>query len=682
MRTPQINFVHLGALRWLSSRGSIGLALAATVLSSPPALALPAAKACTANWQCRDASWKTLDWCEQGQCQHIDRSSLQCQVSAAEPGCWIDTQCDDGDPATIEWCGDYDWRLIFGLGDRAPGRCHVAARDGSACDDSNAPECKRNRDCYDANPKTRNWCHEGQCLAMPRDQADCSAVDETCRVQRDCVDEDSSTVDWCYRGACYHAPIDGAQCSGTASACEPVYRVLEHVARGAVNNPAAGNGAWRVPGSGYQIRYIRTGEGANVPLTSSVTCFDTSSLSGTVMSAYVEIKHSEKSYDSQDSSETVAFVPLDQVACGADALANPSDAPPENWSAIFQDANDGPVLAEFTVDALGQGRIESVPLNQAGLDAVQSFVGSSSGFGLGGTLLTAGAQSPGATERVFQGTDGTSGSPQPSTKLILTLKPETCASNTRALLPVDVGYFTRAQSTENGDVIQSFHFQSPDKEHKFMPVGNRNIDNPLLGKGNVETRAYSVWDVSKIDNAVSAKFRIWGWQPSLANNFSGAYTSDDASETIGLFALEAYSAEEVINAPFKDDFAHDLDIPIFEDLGSGALYGERVHTLDDELVGLSPAFRADPNTSCDPVEQDPGAPCGKWLEYELNAEAIAAINASQGLWGMGHAMTTIDANPLQVEWTNNGVIIDMAPKKASYPAYLTPEPQLIVQVAQ
>lgn len=254
-----------------------------------------------------------------------------------------------------------------------------------------------------------------------------------------------------------------------------------------------------------------------------------------------------------------------------------------------------------------------------------------------------------------------------------------CGSAAETLVPVDVGYFARAQLSDNGQVIQSFHFESPSQEHKSMPVGNRNIDNDFLGTGNVETRAYSVWDVSGIDNAVSAKFRIWGWQPALANNFSGAYTSEDPSETIGLFSVDSHAAQELINAPFGDESNHEIDVPIFEDLGEGTLYGERVYTLDDELVDLVPSFRADPDTVCDPVVQDPGAPCGKWLEYELNADAIAAINATDGLWSMGHAMTTIGPNPKQKEWTNNGIIIDMSPEKGSYPLYLSPEPQLVIE---
>lgn len=681
MRTHHRTFIHHSVFRWLSSGGI--LALAGATLPSLPAYAQSQTpRACTANWQCRDAQWQTLDWCDQGECQHLERENLACQLPAATPGCWFDLQCADGDPNTVNWCGDYDWRRIFSWGDRSPGRCHSAPRDGSACDDSNAPQCRRNRDCADADPQTRNWCHEGECIEAQIDQANCVEPESECQSQRDCVDDDQATVDWCYLGECYHAPVDGAQCEPTLADCEPVHVVLEHSLRGAVNNPAAGGDAWRVPGNGYQIRYVRGPNGVDVPLSTSFTCFDTASLSGTVLSAYVEMTHSKNSYDSPDPSESVALLSFDQVGCDEPALSNASDEAPDNWSAIFQDSNEGAVLAEFIATQDDQGTTERIPLNQAGLESLQSLLGSSAGFGLGGTLTSADGASPGAMERVFAGTDGSSGSAQPSTKLVITLKPQQCADQSRVLLPVDVGYFARAQSSESNDVIQSFHFESPAKEHKFMPVGNRNIDNPLLGKGNVETRAYSVWDLSGIENAVSAKFRIWAWQPSLANNFSGAYTSDDASETISLFSIDNHSAQEIINAPFEDDFNHSLDIPIFEDLGEGTLYGARVHTLDDELVGLSPAFRADPNTVCEPVEQDPGAPCGKWLEYELNADAIAAINASNGLWGMGHTMTTIDANPLQIEWTNNGVIIDMATTKASYPSYLSPEPQLIIQLAQ
>lgn len=678
MRRNTINFGHQDAFRWLTSGGILALAGGA-LLSSTPALAQ--STPCSANWQCRDAQWQTLDWCDQGECRHQEREARACQLPASAPGCWVDTQCNDGDPNTVTWCGDYDWRLLLNWGgDTAPGRCHVAPRDGSACDDSNAPECRRNRDCYDTDPRTRNWCHEGQCFEAQVDEADCAVPESSCSLQRDCIDEDTDTVDWCYRGECYHAPVDGAQCVAPVADCEPVHVVLEHTVRGAVNNPALGGNIWRVTGNGYQIRYIRTQQGVDVPLTTSFNCFDTSNLSGTVLGASVELTHSDNSYDSQDPSENIGFVAFDQVACDDAALSNPNDQPPQNWSDIFQDSVDGELFAEFTAQENDNGETKSIPLNQAGIDSLQSMLGSS--FGFGGILLSADGESAGVQERVFAGTDGSSGAAQPSTKLVITLKPENCADSSRALLPVDVGYYARAKTSDTNQVVQSFHYQSPAKEHKAMPVGNRNLSIPGLGTGNIETRAYSVWNVSEIDNAVSAKLRIWGWQPSLANNFSGAYTSDDASETISLFSLDSHTADQIISAPYEDDFNHALDVPIFEDLGQGTLYGERVHTLNDELVGLVPAFRADPNTVCDPVSQDPGAPCGKWLEYELNADALAAINASNGLWTMGHAMTSIDANPSQIEWTNNGLLIDMAPKKQSFPSYLSPAPQLIIQVAQ
>lgn len=666
----------------LSFVGSSLAMLAALGGWAQPVQAQSAGRSCVANWQCRDASLLTLDWCEQGQCQHRSRDELQCQLPTSTPGCWLDFECDDGDPSTISWCGDYDFFQLLAWGDRAPGRCHVAPRNGSACDGDNAPECKRNSDCYDFDPQTRNWCYQGQCLAAQRDDVACAEPESSCTSQRDCVDDDRSTIDWCYLGACFHAPADGAACEPTLAECEPVQVVLEHSIRGAVNNPLAGVNEWRVPGNGYQIRYIRMENGMNAPLTTSFTCFDTAQLSGEVVSAFLEVSHSGNAYDSQDPSETVGLVALDQVGCDEPGLVAAKDQAPDTWAEIFRDTNDGPLLAQFTVQDADQGNTQSIPLNQAGLDALEAALGSGAGFGLGGTLLTADAQDAGVVERVFRGTDGTLGEAQPSTKLVVTLKPETCSDASQVLVPVDVGYFTKATLSENNQVLQSFHFESPAKEHKFMPVGNRNVDNPLFGKGNVETRAYSVWDVSGVDNAVSAKLRIWGWQPSQANNFSGAYTSEDASETVALFSLDTHTPEQVINAPFSDKTNHEIDVPIFEDLGQGTVYGERVHTIDDEQEDLRPAFRADPTISCNPMVRDPGAPCGKWLEYELNAEAIAAINATNGLWSMGHAMTTIGENPLQTEWTNNGTIIDMSPQKASYPAYLTPEPQLVIQVAE
>lgn len=1085
MRTTKLNFIQRSALKVVAP----ALSLAGIAFSAAPGQAQAADDTadfnfnfnnnCSNDWDCFNG-FDSVGWCQEGQCQFRDRIERACQLPGNDNRCWWDGQCRDGDPNTVTWCDDFDWQAPnWWLG---AGRCHAAPRDGSACDGGSGIECRRNRDCRDDDPRTKNWCHEGQCYEADRNDAACVDEGTSCSRRRDCRDGDSNTYDWCFRGECYHAPINGGSCepgdtcveadcpddgndcteaacvndacaqqnvangtqcddgsgtcndgacepvvncveadcpddgnectqaacvddactqvnvaddtscnndagtcqdgvcqdvcdpancpddgndctrnicnadnscgtepvqsgelcaggAGTCDAqgvcsvcmpsdcddqnectlescngancesdnaqdgtacnngdgvcsagqcvaciddtqcsngvacdgaetcvnnqcqagtavdcasieckagscsepngdctytdlpdstvcadgdgvcisgactvcdpdacadsnectasecdgatnqcvnnpvangtscnsgqgqcndgacvecvadsdcagatnctqaatcvdnacvdgapvvcaddgnvctahacdpasgcvttnvadgiscgsngetcqagvcetavnppnCEPIQVVLEHTKRGAINNPQSGETRWKVVGTGYQVRYIR-GANGDIPLTNSYNCWDTSGLSGTVMSAYVEMFHSDNSYDSPDASETVAFVPFDQVGCNAPELDNPSLTVPSNWQALFDDAIDGPVLAEFTATESDQGRTESFPLNAAGVASLQAALGSSQGFGLGGILTTADGAGPGQIERVFRGTDGTSGEAKPPTRLVITIQPDSCGSDQRVLNPVDVGYFTRGFNTDTNAVQQSFHYESPDKEHKAMPVGNLNINNFILGKGNIERRPYSVWDVSGINNAVAAKLRIWNWQPSLANNFSGAYTSDDPSETVGLFSVDNFTPEQIINAPFEDDFNHTLDIPIFEDLGAGTLYGERVHTIDDELVGLGPAFRAPPGTSCAaPIVEDPGSPCGKWLEYELNADALAAINSTNGTWAMGHAMTTIDAGPLQKEWTNNGILIDLNPRKTGvYPAYLTPEPQLVIRTA-
>lgn len=66
----------------------------------------------------------------------------------------------------------------------------------------------------------------------------------------------------------------------------------------------------------------------------------------------------------------------------------------------------------------------------------------------------------------------------------------------------DVGYYLSRYDTTDKSLSQTFHYKSPAKEHQAYPIGN------------IERRAYIVFDVANISTAISTKLRIWGWQTS------------------------------------------------------------------------------------------------------------------------------------------------------------------------
>lgn len=654
---------------------------------------------CLRNRDCRDGDPSTRNWCFEGQCYEVDRSDAACQETGRQ--CRRASQCRDGDRSTVDWC----YRGSCYHAPKEGGVCEPAC-EPSTCPDDNNPctqaACDDQNACTQVPVENGSSCDAGQCLdgacvecvadtdcggATNCTQAE-TCVDNVCQSGAPVVCEDDGnlcTVQSCDPASgCVSTPVqdgtacgDGQSCQGGTCVadndCPPVEVVIDHSKRGSVNNPLLPGGLWKVIQNSYQIRWIRFG-GSNLPASSNYHCFDLSGVQGTVLDARLEMKHSGESYDSADPAETVVFRDIENTPCDDRYDNAPTDAPSDH-AAIFQDLNDGAILAQFEATASDNNRTESFGVTPAGLTSLRNAAGGAALWGIGGGLSTADRTTNLEVERVFRGSNDTETTTQPPTKLILTVQPASCEPQPVALTPDDLGYYLRGYDTANQQVLQSFHFESPAQEHKLYPIGNHNLNNPFLGTGNIERRAYFVFNVANVSTAVSAKLRIWGWQPSQANVNSGVYSSPDPSETVGLFEVQT-PASEVIGAPFNDKFNHQVDVPIWTDLGDGLSYGERVFSLADATTDLVPSPTTDPNTDCTRPE---GGPCGKWLEFDLNANAIAAINAASGQWTIGAALTTIDETPSVKEWTNNGVIVDLSPSKSSYPDYLTPEPQLIIQ---
>lgn len=366
-----------------------------------PAFATP----CAQDRDCNALAGQ-ISWCHQDECVAATRDRMACRHSQVSPYCIVDANCEDGQPDSVNWCESY--------------RCHRAPRNqGGQCQ---ASPCSRDPECNDFDFSTQDWCHQGRCVHARKNQLDCRRVGVSCSARADCLDGDRNTVDWCFEGSCAQANrASNGSCA--ASSCTPTTIVLESTRRGAVNNPILQD-RWKVIGSSYQIRYQR-GQSGNFARTLSYHCFDLAAIQGRILSAELEMVHSDNSYESQDPSETVVFRPMERVRCD-EALDVSVLRTPPNHQAIFDDLNDGAVLAQFTATLSDNDQTERFPVTAAGLTQLRNLAGQSTPWGIGGGLSTANAPDRGEIERVFRGTDDTGGTTLPAAKLILQVRPAGC----------------------------------------------------------------------------------------------------------------------------------------------------------------------------------------------------------------------------------------------------------------
>lgn len=135
----------------------------------------------------------------------------------------------------------------------------------------------------------------------------------------------------------------------------------------------------------------------------------------------------------------------------------------------------------------------------------------------------------------------------------------------------------------------------------------RGLNSGFPGVGPpVETeRNYHTFDLSGLSGSVSgATLRIWA--------DVGAYDSSAPFETVELY--EVTTAVSVINDPLSDPVAA---AGVFDDLGDGLLYGSADVTAADD---------------------------GSYVDFALNGDAIAALNAAVGVgsWAAGGVLATLD----------------------------------------
>jgi len=212
-------------------------------------------------------------------------------------------------------------------------------------------------------------------------------------------------------------------------------------------------------------------------------------------------------------------------------------------------------------------------------------------------------------------------------------------------------------------------------DKQFTLVGEEQGENPFSGTTlSSNRRGYYAFDTSGLSLEVaSATFRVWGWAENGGpESVQGAFHSPQSSETLQLYALDNHTADAVISAPYNDIQIHSIDVPIWEDLGDGAVYGSRVFTGADEMApGLIPSPLS---TTTDCSAPSSGDACGRWLDFVLNSDALEAINSRSGDFIFGASISTIDK-------TFEEQLLAGAPVDLSNPNVLDfkqPAPQLLL----
>lgn len=247
---------------------------------------------------------------------------------------------------------------------------------------------------------------------------------------------------------------------------------------------------------------------------------------------------------------------------------------------------------------------------------------------------------------------------------------------------VDWGVF-RISFNDEGELEQSLKRITGAGEHQMTRLGHERLYAPQLGLVGVNIRrTYGIFDVSQVHNAIAAKLEFYVFASSAKSAGSGGYSSPDPSETVEIHALEQFTPQQILDAPFGQTFNHSLDPKIAQDLADGRLYARFELTPEFLAVDkLTPAPTATPRRSecSDEIERA----CGRWLTIPLTQEAVKDINESKGLWGMGWNLTSIDHvsgdQPVR-EFLFFGAHFDTSPSHETLlPDYIKPKPRLIFE---
>lgn len=140
-------------------------------------------------------------------------------------------------------------------------------------------------------------------------------------------------------------------------------------------------------------------------------------------------------------------------------------------------------------------------------------------------------------------------------------------------------------------------------------------DNYAVGGGmdGYTRNNFFLFDLSGVNGSItSAMLRVYNPAAPVTPGFPYGYTSSHLTENYALFD---------VSTPFEElgagyEIGSLAGQGIFSDLGSGQNFGMTTVSLADN---------------------------GKFVEITLNASALAALNASSGVFAVGGALTTLDA---------------------------------------
>lgn len=170
-----------------------------------------------------------------------------------------------------------------------------------------------------------------------------------------------------------------------------------------------------------------------------------------------------------------------------------------------------------------------------------------------------------------------------------------------------VGFFTSYQAQAgviNVPVSVQGMFSSFGQNNGAMGAGPGNFltGQSVTQNGSYSSHSYFLFDLSALSSNVSSATLV------ITVPYS-SYISSDPSETFQLYDVSSTSFAALQNQNTTWNFG------VYDDLASGTKYGSRVFTAADNHTTIT---------------------------IDLNADAIAAINASKGsLFAIGGALTTL-----------------------------------------